>query len=57
MGDMEIYYLMASKIYIFAIIIVNGYVLYRFIIPFITIKAAIIPILYAVKLSIWKGIQ
>lgn len=40
MGDMEIYYLMASKIYIFAIIIVNGYVLYRFIIPFITNRKA-----------------
>lgn len=37
---MEIYYLMASKIYIFAIIIVNGYVLYRFIIPFITNRKA-----------------
>lgn len=40
MGDMEGYYLVASKIYIFAIIIVNGYVLYRFIIPFINNRKA-----------------
>ena len=40
MGDMEGYYLVVSKIYIFAIIIVNGYVLYRFIIPFINNRKA-----------------
>lgn len=40
MGDMEIYYLAASNIYFFTVIIANGYVLYRFIIPFIINRKA-----------------